>query len=242
MQKIEKYGKVAINEKYRKKKWREWWENEGKNKEHNVIGNPKDIKKPNFSEKLAEFVGIVLGDGSISKRQITITLHSKDDEKYGYFVTKLIKELFDVPVGIYRRKDFKAINYIVSRKKLVDFCVNKLELKTGNKIKQQVDIPKWIKNNQKYSIACVRGLMDTDGSVFTHTYTSNNKKYSYKKLAFTSYSKPMLKSVYKIISNKDINSRFARERDVRIDSKKDVRKYFKIFGSNNPKHLKNYKE
>ena len=198
------------------------------------------IKKPKFSEKLAEFIGIVIGDGSITKRQITITLHCKDDKEYSKFVVALIKKLFDVPVGTSRRKRDLAINYVVSRTELVRFCTEKLGLKIGNKIKQQVDIPDWIKQNKLYSIACVRGLVDTDGCVFNHKYKVKEKWYSYKKLAFTSYSKPLRESVSHILKNSGLNPRIARDKDVRLDSIKDMEKYFKIFSSHNPKHLRKY--
>ncbi len=235
-----RYGRIGGDPKYRKKKWYEWWEKEGKFKPHSFINIPTLIKKPKFSEKLAEFIGIVIGDGGITKRQITITLHSKDDKEYSKFVVALIKKLFDIPVGTYHRKKDSAINYIVSRTELVRFCTEKLGLKIGNKIKQQVDIPDWIKQNKLYSIACVRGLVDTDGCIFNHKYKVKEKWYSYKKLCFTSYSKPLRESVSYILKNNGLNPRSAQDKDVRLDSIKGVEKYFKIFNSHNPKHLRKY--
>lgn len=237
---IEKYGRVCSDEEYRKKKWYEWWEKEGKYNT-SFITTPKPIKKPRYSADLAEFVGIVLGDGTISQRQITITLHRKDDKKYAKFVTNLIQKLFNVPVGIYKVKHASANNYIISRSKLVRFCVTKLGLKRGNKVKQQVDIPNWIKQNRTYSIACVRGLIDTDGSVFTHNYKVNGKNYSYKKLAFTNHSEPLRLSVFNILKNNNLNPRLvASKPDVRLDSIEDMKKYFQTIDSHNPKHLQRY--
>ena len=238
---IQKYGHVGGNPEYRKKKWYEWWEREGKYK-YNFLGAYKPVNKPDFSRELAEFVGIVLGDGGISKRQIIVTLNSEADKEYGDFVYKLAKKLFKIHVGISYDKKCKAVRYILSRSKLVRFCVEKLGLKQGNKIKQQVDIPNWIKRNKGYSISCVRGLIDTDGSVFTHRYKVNGKWYSYKKLAFTSYSKPLRQSVFNILKENGLNSRLAGEKDVRIESKKDMSRYFRVFGFHNSKHLKRYKK
>lgn len=62
----------------------------------------------------------------------------------------MIKRLFDVPIGInYDKKDL-AVDLTISRKKLVEFCLQRLGLKQGNKVKQQVDIPVWIKKNKLY--------------------------------------------------------------------------------------------
>lgn len=236
-----KYGRVGGDPEYRKKKWYEWWEREGRFKHHPIINTTLPIRRPRKSADLAEFVGIVLGDGGISKRQLTITLNDKDDKDYGEFVITLIKKLFDVPVSTYHREEVSTINFIVSRSELIHFCVEELGLKRGNKIKQQVDIPDWIKQNELYSIACVRGLVDTDGCVFPHRYKVNEKWYSYKKLSFTSYSKPLRQSVFNILKDNALNPRLARDRDVRLESIKDMKKYFRIFNFHNPKHLKRYR-
>ena len=64
--------------------------------------------------------------------------------------------------------------------------------------------------------------------------------YYYKKLAFTSASQQLRDEVARILANVGITSRIAG-RDVRIDSVENVRRYFEKIGSNNPKHLKRYK-
>jgi len=234
-----KYGNVGGDEKYRKKKWFEWWERKGKYSFHPILNAPKKIRRPRPSEELAEFVGIVLGDGGISRYQVTVTLHSEDDKEYGKFVVSLIKKLFAVPVGVYPSKRDKAIDYVVSRIDLVRF-LEKIGLQQGNKIKHQVDIPGWIKNNKRYFIACARGLVDTDGSVFTHRYKVNGKWYSYKKLGFTSLSRPMLYSIYKLFNELGLHARIAGNKDVRLDSIESMKSYFTVIGSHNPKHLKRY--
>jgi hypothetical protein len=236
-----KYGYIGGNPEYRKKRRQEWWDREGRYISK-IIGCLKPIKKPKFSSHLAEFVGIVLGDGSITKNQVRFTLHIEDDKDYGKFIIRLNNKLFDVDVGVYENKKYSATIYYISRKELVAFLVSKLGLKIGNKIRQQVDIPRWIKENKSYSRACVRGLIDTDGSVFTHSYKVNGKVYSYKKLGFTSHSKPLRHSVFNVLKDNGIKSRLFDNRDVRIDSIADMEKYFKIFSSHNPKHLKRYKK
>jgi intein/homing endonuclease len=235
---LEKYGRVGGDFEYRKKKWHEWWEREGRHRPH-PITTPKRILRPKYTKELAESVGIILGDGGISKYQVVVTLHATDDKEYGGFVARLIAQLFKVPVGIYPSKTDAVIDYVVSRIELVRF-LEEIGLKQGNKIKQQVDIPLWIKNDKEYSLACVRGLVDTDGSVFDHRYKVNGKQYSYKKLSFTSRSEPLRQSVYYIMKDLGLRARLANVYDVRLDSKEDMKKYFQIVGSHNPKHLKRY--
>jgi len=235
-----KYGRIGGNPEYRRKKWYEWWGKEGKYK--CVISKPKYFLKPKFSKELAEFTGILLGDGGITHSQITVTLCLKDEKEYSKFVIALAKKLFNVPIGIYCQKNKSAINIIISRSGLVSYCKEKIGLKQGNKIEQQVDIPIWIKRNKQYSIACLRGLMDTDGCFFIHRYKVNGKYYKYKKLSFTNYSEPLRQSVFSILKENRFNPRFAQRKDVRLDSIDDVKRYFKIVSSHNPKYLKRYKK
>lgn len=235
----EKYGGVLVNQEYRKQKWREWWEREGRRK--GGITARKPIRRPRRSKELAEFIGIVLGDGGITARQVTVTLHRYDDKEYSAFVVKLIRELFSVPVSIYYKKKAAANNFVVSRTELVDFCTEKLGLRKGNKVKQQVDVPDWIKRSKGHRIACARGLVDTDGSVFTHRYTIGGKEYAYKKLSFNNSSCPLVNFVFTVFQEVGLHPRFAKGgKEVRLDSVLDMQKYFRAIGSHNPKHLRRY--
>lgn len=237
---FKKYGRIGGDPEKRKQKWFEWWEREGKYNK-NSITQPLSVILPKKSKELAEFVGIVLGDGSISKRQITITLHSHDDREYSQFVIKLIKKLFKLKPGISYDTNSHVVNISISRIKLVHFFVHTLGLKIGNKVKQQVDIPFWIKQRRNFCISCIRGLVDTDGSVFTHRYQVKNKEYVYKKLQFTSHSEPLRMSVFQILQDLRLTVRLTKKYDIWIDSPKELEKYLSIVGSHNSKHLKRYK-
>lgn len=236
---MEKYGSVGGDLAYRKKRWREWWERFGKYKLHSIV-LPRPIHIPKPSKELAEFVGIILGDGGISLKQLTVTLHHKDDLEYSKFILKLFTKLFHIEPSIRHRKEYSVITIVASRVKLVEFCI-RIGLKIGNKIKQQVDIPKWIKNDHLYSVACLRGLVDTDGTVIVHQYMSNKKYYTYKKLGFTSRSHPLLGSVGSILTNLGIKWRLNGKYDIRIESEEGVKKYFTLVSTHNPKHLKRYR-
>lgn len=236
-----KYGAVGGDIEQRKKQWCKWWEREGKYAMRFIIGKKLSISVPHQSKYLAEFVGIVMGDGGISNNQVTVTLHHKDDKQYSYFVIKLFKQLFGVTPSVYHDIKNSVNDIVVSRVLLVKFLVEKLGLVIGNKVRQQIDIPDWIKKSKEFRIACVRGLVDTDGCFFTHSYRSSGKLYSYKKMVFTSASLPLRLSVYRIIKDTGLHPRLTKN-DVRLDRQKDVEKYLKIFNTHNSKHLKRYRK
>lgn len=233
-----KYGHIGGDSEIRKKKWEEWWNNAGQRHPSPIlVAIP--IKKSQLCVEFSEFIGIVLGDGGMTKNQITITLHYLDDLEYSKFVVSLIKKLFSINSSNLRSPNEHVLLIRMSRTNLVKFCMT-LGLKIGNKVKQQVDMPQWIKDNLNYRIACVRGLVDTDGSVFTHTYTSKGKSYSYKKIDFTSRSIPLLTSVSDTLKNLDIKHSVTSYYQVRIEAQRDVKRFFKLIGSHNPKHVKKY--
>lgn len=196
------------------------------------------ISYPRKSAKLAEFVGIMLGDGGVTQRQISITLHSDDDREYAEFIVNLIGDLFQVKPGVCRRRDRKSISLQVSRVNLVEFFM-KIGFRRGNKIKQRVDLPPWIKRRKRLRVACLRGLIDTDGSVFTHRYKVNGKRYSYKKLCFTSYSRPLLESAGQLLFGLGFAPKF-RENDLYLYNESEVKRYFREIGTHNPKHWRRF--
>lgn len=234
---IKKYGCIPRNEKYREERWRLWWESTGKFQKNEIL-ETKRIHKPNRSTKLSEFIGIMMGDGGISKYQTIVTLHHIDDSEYASYVATLIEKLFKIKPSIYHFPKKSVNNIVVSRKELVVY-LHELGLPVGNKIKQQIDIPEWIKRERKLSIACLRGLVDTDGCVFTHRYRVKGKWYAYKKLSFTSASEPLRKSVHTLMLEFGFHPRMTKK-DVRLDRAEDMERYFNRIGSHNPKHLRRY--
>lgn len=237
-----KSGKFGGNSEYRKKKQHEWWETKGK-----LLNNPifkrKPIREPKKSKELAEFIGIMLGDGGITSyaNQICITLNNRDDKEYIGFVSALIEKLFSRKPTIIDHKTAHAARILVSSMSLVEYLIS-LGLKTGNKTTLQVDMPDWIKNNVSYSIACVRGLVDTDGCIFDECHNIKGKKYCYPRLAFVTASEPLRDSVFSILNklNLDPKIRHKTKRYLKIEDKEKIAEYFKVVGTSNPKHLKRY--
>ncbi len=236
---FKKYGRVGGDPEVRISRWRAWWDEKGKFMDH-AISKARPVKKPKFSSKLAEFTGVMLGDGGMTRYQLKITLNCDTDSAYAHFLENLIEELFDIKPIKRIRRNCRALDLEISRSNLVKFCSEKLGLKIGNKVRQQADIPRWILGKDFLKIACLRGLFDTDGTVIIHKYKSKGKWYIYKKIGFTSRSGPLLKLVSVILREFGIKHESAGRYDVRIGAKGDVKKYFRIIGSHNPKHIEKY--
>lgn len=171
----------------------------------------KSINFPKRTELLAEFIGIMLGDGGFrNDYQITITYNRETDFKYANFIIDLIKKLFNIKPSLRYRVSCSGADIVVTSKNLVEFLLRQ-GLTMGNKYNNQIDMPFWIWENKKYYKACLRGLMDTDGSIYLHKYNVSGKYYQYPKLCFTSYCYPLLCSVAEIF--KLLNYKFRIRKD-----------------------------
>lgn len=202
----------------------------------------KQFTVPPFSSELAEFVGIMLGDGGMTKYQVTITLHKSLDKDFITYVKKLCKTLFGVAPKVYDHtnpinKNVQTICF--SGVNIVSFLVS-IGLVIGNKVRQQARVPEWILGDNDYKMACLRGLVDTDGCIFTHKYRVGGKEYAYKKIAFTNRSLPLLQFVHGTCLSLGMRPFMMSDVDVRLTSKRDVSRYMQIVGTNNPKHLKRF--
>lgn len=199
----------------------------------------KKITYPRPSHKLAEAFGIILGDGGITINQVFISLNAIADRVYADFVKNLFSGLFCIEVKEYKRKvSNNTLILGMSSVNLVEFLI-KRGLFIGDKVRKQVGVPTWIIKNPGYRKGCLRGLMDTDGGVFKHKYTVNDRNYIYKKICFSNRSIPLLYFVRDELKNLGLNPKIQDKKQVWVYNKEGVRKYLKFVGSHNPRLLKN---
>lgn len=199
------------------------------------------IKPIGYSKELAEFIGILLGDGHLGNQQWSITINSIADKEYLPFITWLTNYLFSFSPTVTRRKNCNAFVIYGGGKNNISYF-QQLGLLVGNKVKQQVGIPQWIQENLVFRKACLRGLMDTDGGIFIHKYKVNNKKYSYVKLCFVNRSIPILNFVDETLRMIELHPKLWLKQEskrVWLYDHEEVKQYLNIVGTHNPRLEKN---
>jgi len=116
---------------------------------------------------IAYIIGVALGDGNLSNSNgRAVRLRITCDKKYPLLIENITKNLEKVFIN-------NKVS-IVDRKNAVDISVysNDLEsilgwkAKGGSKIFQKVSVPVWVKQNLSYQKECLRGLFQTDGSLY----------------------------------------------------------------------------
>ena len=233
-----KYCGIPPSEKYRSERWQAWWEKTGKYKKTN-FGERKVVNKLRKTAKVAELIGILLGDGHIDTYQISITLNARDDRSYATYVTQLLAEVSGVSPSITKRNRSNVFIIRLSRVAIIE-DLRKLGVTSKNKVKDQVDIPNWIKLSAPFSRACIRGLWDTDGCIYEEVHRKTKKHYRYPRLSLVSHSMPLLSSVTTLLSRMDFSPKIRNNRSVQLESRADIVKYFQLIGSSNAKHCERY--
>ena len=199
----------------------------------------RNIFKPKESSKLAELFGIILGDGGITDKQVIITLNKENDKEYISYVCDLIEELFKIKPAVYKFNSLShrmVVRIAVSNMNLVDFLLSK-GLKKGNKVKQQVDVPKWIKDKMLFSVNCLRGLVDTDGCTYIHKHKSHNCQLLNIGLQLSNKSVPILSFAEKTLLSLNFTPKL-NVVGVNLYRESETFRYAKKIRFSNPRHSK----
>lgn len=236
-----KYGRIGGDAEYRKKKWYEWWEREGRFKKHPIINVSLPINIPQKSAELAEFIGIVLGDGGITSTQVTITLHKFDDRDFIQYVNNLFQKLFKLKPSIYARKGENVVGIMASRTNLVKFMVS-MGLKIGGKVRQQVGVPYWIEKSESFIKSCLRGLFDTDGCFYIDKHRYKDKVYYNCAMNFSNRSLPILFFFKTRLEQLGFHPTRNKKFNISLRKENEIIRYFQMIGSSNLKHLYKYKQ
>jgi intein/homing endonuclease len=203
------------------------------NKPHYLNRKRGELNFPDFSDQLAEFVGIMLGDGHISSGQIRISLNSITDKKYSLYIETLLKSLFKVSPGFSRRKNQQALDLFISSVDLIDYLKGK-GLFVTNKVKYQVDVPSWIFTKDSYKKSFLKGFFDTDGSIYLLRFGVQ--------MGFSNKSNPLLHSTRKILLDLEYHPSNISSNKVYITRKPDLYRYANEIGFGNPNHAERSKK
>ncbi len=139
----------------------------------------------------AYLIGVALGDGNLSLvNNRSVRLRISCDLKYPALIQKIKTRLQILlpnnKVSEYKKKDSKSVD-ISSYSNQWESILG-WEAKKGSKFNQQVAVPKWIKLDNHYSMACLEGLIETDGALY--------KDRGYPNVIFTSIIKPLAQDVF----------------------------------------------
>ena len=202
----------------------------------NVTFKSKEIKKPELDGILAEFLGIIYGDGHLGniKYEVNITGNAITDKKYmESHVAPLFGDLFGLKPDIREQKEFTAIRCRVYSKELQMFLKSNFNTPSGKKT-EKLTIPNKIKSNKKLLVSFIRGLFDTDGSIYTHHGNDMMLEISVKGKVFRNDIFLALKYLG--------FSPYKGRKNVVIYRQSEIVRFFKLIKPKNDNHLVRYSE
>lgn len=205
-----------------------------------------------LTSNLCEFVGALIGDGHIMKNYkgknfygVLFTGNSELDKDY--FLQKLspiATSISSTKPCITFRKEKKAIMMRFYSKKLYQELVENIGLPTGNKT-FTIKIPeKIIKSNDELIFATMRGIFDTDGTVFL----DKRKIYKspYPRISLQTVSKPLFDQLKaRLEKHFSLYTNYFAKRKVfviEIYGKSQLDKWMQLIGFSNNRHLNKIKE
>jgi len=196
---------------------------------------------------LAEFVGVLLGDGSLCLKKINskchnrlkITLDSNKDKEYTKYVSNLIEILFEVKPHIKKRNNENTIDIFIFNKKIINFLIKDVGLKLSPKWKRALIPEQFLKD--RLDVMVIRGYFDTDGALVT----TNNNGIIYPRLEMKVCPSPMQIQFIEIL--KKYNFKFGAYNigrgkvRIQLNGKKQLKRWIDLVGFSNQKNINKIK-
>lgn len=195
-------------------------------KKDGYLNKRKGVNIPSFSRNLAEFIGVMLGDGHISNTQIWIS-SGENEKEYHRYLINLAESLFSVRMKSIKRTHKAAIALYMGSVEIVQFL-----LRMGlvhNKVREQVQIPPWIMKKHEYAKGFLRGFFDTDGSVYKLRFGVQ--------MGFCNRSLPLLFGTKSLLDSLGYSPSEMSSYRIYLTRKADLMRYASDIGFGNLKHL-----
>ena len=202
---------------------------------YSIYGTAKVPKE--VTPDLAEFVGIMLGDGSINSKshQVIISCGEIDGDYIKRYIPKLIQKLFSKKAS-FRKINVGGIDCLFASKEVCEYITEKMNFHSP---KTNVEIPMFFFKDSNLLKACIRGLFDTDGGLHRHHQKS-------AQLGFTNKCYPLIVSLKSALGSLDYKPSITVNKRRRIYTLylfgNEIKKYFQEIGFSNPKNQIKFKQ
>jgi len=203
-----------------------------------VIENAMEL-----NEGVAELIGALLGDGYIyqknRKYQIGFVGSPLTDKEYFELLKRLILTEWNKEAKIKFRE--RGLRMVINSKEICNFLINDLEIPHGEGKCEKIKIPNKLLDDWKLTKCVIRGLVDTDGSVFVarkpgvEKYPSIEITTTSKELAYQ-LREILIKQGFRVANIWESKSKTSRRIVYRVplNGKENIKKWINEIGFSNP--------
>ena len=154
-----------------------------------------------INKESAELIGALAGDGNIyrknNKYRMGFTGNKITDKDYFEYLKILIRKEWKKEAKIVSRE--RGIRIVINSKKICLYLTDELKIPFGLNKSLNITIPKPIKCDWNLAKYFIRGIMDTDGTVFAVRKPRIRK---YPSIELTTISKKLIEEVKSILESK----------------------------------------
>ncbi len=198
--------------------------------------------KPKLTSELAEFIGIMSGDGYMNHYSnghyfIEIAGHSENDLEYHKkYIASLVERLFAIRPTLVFKKGQNTLCSRISSKRIFNI-LEYLSFPKGKK--NNLIVPSWISANKKFFLSFIKGIYDTDGSMILRTRGQHSISLGLKNRKLILEIKSFLERMnyfvsYNECTQKDKRGFTSTVYCIRINQKVLINKFKNQIGSSNP--------
>ncbi|MFB6099947.1 MAG: hypothetical protein ABEK16_01615 [Candidatus Nanohalobium sp.] len=206
------------------------------------------MRRPELTNPdLAEFVGIMLGDGSIGRYEcsrgdsssseqfvVKVTI-SKDESDYEDYIFDLFEKLFAIEPISYRKKNENTLDIRCFNPDLFDFMTGQVGLKTAPKKDRALIPERYMTEELRKEV--LRGYFDTDGSLVL----TDNNGYLYPRLEMKISRSPMQEQFVQLIEDEGFRfGNYELENGkirIQMNGEEQLQKWVEEVGFSNQRHL-----
>lgn len=221
----------------------------------NILFSDFDLKSkvtiPSLTDELLAYeTGVHIGDGSLQiveggTHSVRYFGHSEDDWIfYSKLFPAILEKLYNKKVRPTKRTDARTCTLSLCSKAIATFKRDFVGLPVGNKNKM-TGLPEVVKANDKLLMSCIRGIADTDFSLF---FYKKGGKYSHPAISCVLSNKYVVQDIEEALNylgfttstRYDVkrlrNDKAHVEHVVTVCGKDQLRKWNETIGFYNPKH------
>jgi len=191
-----------------------------------------------LTTSMCELIGAIIGDANLRDKKpcyVEFCLNPKEDREYTLNrLIPIVTQELDYSPNLFEREG--GLRFRVSSKKFVEW-LKSLGIPSGKGKCYKVTIPEAIiANGWESTKACIRGIVDTDGSVYFDLRSSYVSPYP--RIELHMESRALLFQLKALLQPKFRVSLSVRKGCFWLNGKSMLQKYLQLVGFSNPRHLR----
>ncbi|MEK6963815.1 MAG: LAGLIDADG family homing endonuclease [Nanoarchaeota archaeon] len=193
---------------------------------------------------LCELIGAFIGDGFTNKYggayTIQFTGHAQLDKEYYTTLMSYIKGISPRSNPILTSKE-NALRLTIHSKEFHYLLTKRFKFPAGKKAYSVVIPDEILKADSLLLKRCIRGIFDTDGSVYWDKRATF--KVPYIRIGLQMVSKHLMAQIYDILRGFEINATITSDfRKIQINGVQNCKRFIEIVGFSNQRHLSKLKD